>query len=420
MTTIRGNPYDITGLGIDADFVADLPDELREEIIMTSIAERRSQSVATGSQPSEIDQGFLDALPDDIRDEIIQQERQDRRRREREERNRAAESLINRPNNEQPAPASSITTKKNRGSKLGRVLREVEQRATEAKERKERVAKGSPPLDKNNNNSRLRRKAKAKTNVSTSTIGESSKQYQPTIPGVYVSDSDDSAVHNPLLTKLRLLNNRETRQRYNHDSEDLNSLKLLSSQPDLTLGSPSVSRAWTPNNFSRPTGRARERNPWSGVKGLPPPNLDQLNEQLPPLDLSSISSGDYNSLQNRDARDGFSAIPDHEQLMFSAGSSTSTTTLHPQARSTPQGFPELKSETTMRDRFLKEAQRISGLPIPTGISGGRKRIRDEDDRMPISVPRSRPPAPGLDLGWERQPQPGLHPGRLKREIVEIV
>jgi E3 ubiquitin-protein ligase HUWE1 len=90
MTTIRGNPYDITDLGIDADFLAELPDELREEVIMNAVAERRSQAVATGSQPSDIDQEFLDALPDDIRDEIIQQERQDRRRREREERNRAA------------------------------------------------------------------------------------------------------------------------------------------------------------------------------------------------------------------------------------------------------------------------------------------------------------------------------------------
>lgn len=89
-TMIRGTPYDITDLGIDASFLAELPEELREEVIMSSVAERRSQAAATGAQPSEIDQEFLDALPDDIRDEIIQQERQDRRRREREERNRAA------------------------------------------------------------------------------------------------------------------------------------------------------------------------------------------------------------------------------------------------------------------------------------------------------------------------------------------
>ena len=90
MTEIRGTPYDITDLGIDADFLAELPEELREEVIMSTVAERRSQAAATGAQPSDIDQEFLDALPDDIREEIVQQERQDRRRREREETRRRA------------------------------------------------------------------------------------------------------------------------------------------------------------------------------------------------------------------------------------------------------------------------------------------------------------------------------------------
>jgi E3 ubiquitin-protein ligase HUWE1 len=89
-TMIRGNPFDITDLGIDADFLAELPEEIREEVIMSAVAERRSHAAATGAQPSDIDQEFLNALPDDIREEIMQQERQDRRRREREERNRQA------------------------------------------------------------------------------------------------------------------------------------------------------------------------------------------------------------------------------------------------------------------------------------------------------------------------------------------
>lgn len=89
---IRGNTFDITELGIDPTFLAELPDEIREEVIMNSVAERRSQAAAAGAQPSEIDQEFLDALPADIRDEIIQQERQDRRRREREEQRRQAAS----------------------------------------------------------------------------------------------------------------------------------------------------------------------------------------------------------------------------------------------------------------------------------------------------------------------------------------
>jgi len=89
-TIIRGNPYDITDLGIDAEFLAELPEEIREEVIMSAVAERRSQAAATGAQPTDLDQEFLDALPDDIRAEIIQQEREDRNRREREERNRQA------------------------------------------------------------------------------------------------------------------------------------------------------------------------------------------------------------------------------------------------------------------------------------------------------------------------------------------
>ncbi|RQM05009.1 hypothetical protein DH86_00003716, partial [Scytalidium sp. 3C] len=87
-TVIRGSTFDITDLGIDAEFLAELPEEIREEVIMSAVAERRSQAAATGNQPSEIDQEFLDALPEDIRDEIMQQERQDRRRREREEQRR--------------------------------------------------------------------------------------------------------------------------------------------------------------------------------------------------------------------------------------------------------------------------------------------------------------------------------------------
>jgi hypothetical protein len=57
----------------------------------------------------------------------------------------------------------------------------------------------------------------------------------------------------------------------------------------------------------------------------PASNLDQLNGLLPPLDLSNLS-GDYNFMQNLD---GFSAIPDQEPPMFSAGlSSTSINWSH--------------------------------------------------------------------------------------------
>ena len=94
-TVIRGQPYDITDLGIDAEFLAELPEELREEVIMSAVAERRSQATATGAQPSDIDQEFLNALPDDIRAEIVQQERHERRRQQNQAaRQAAAESGI--------------------------------------------------------------------------------------------------------------------------------------------------------------------------------------------------------------------------------------------------------------------------------------------------------------------------------------
>jgi hypothetical protein len=74
----------------------------------------------------------------------------------------------------------------------------------------------------------------------------------------------------------------------------------------------------------------------------------------------------------------------------------------------------------MRERLLKEARGISGLPIPTGISGGRKRSRDEDDGVPISVPRLLPGLLSLIPDVIPSPRPGLHPSRLKKEIIEIV
>lgn len=85
LVNIDGREIDITELGIDPEFLAQIPEELQQEVIASAIQERRTQVVATGAQPSGIEQEFLDALPEEIREEIIQQERLDRRRREREE-----------------------------------------------------------------------------------------------------------------------------------------------------------------------------------------------------------------------------------------------------------------------------------------------------------------------------------------------
>ena len=90
LATFRGREVDITGLGIDLEYLNALPEELREEVLMQQLAEQRSQAAASGEAPTEFDQEFLAALPSEIREELLQQEAQDRRRREREENRRRA------------------------------------------------------------------------------------------------------------------------------------------------------------------------------------------------------------------------------------------------------------------------------------------------------------------------------------------
>lgn len=87
-TTIRGSEVDITGMGIDLEYLDALPEELREEVLMHQLQLQRSQAAAAGEEPTDISREFLEALPPDIREELLQQEAQDRRRREREEERR--------------------------------------------------------------------------------------------------------------------------------------------------------------------------------------------------------------------------------------------------------------------------------------------------------------------------------------------
>ncbi|KAL8661542.1 MAG: hypothetical protein Q9202_005487 [Teloschistes flavicans] len=110
-TTIRGRDLDITGMGVDLEYLEALPEDLREEVLMHQLALQRSQAVAAGEAPSDISREFLEALPPDIREELLQQEAQDRRRREREEerRRRAAESGAP-PRAEEMDPASFLAS----------------------------------------------------------------------------------------------------------------------------------------------------------------------------------------------------------------------------------------------------------------------------------------------------------------------
>ncbi|KAH6664834.1 hypothetical protein B0J14DRAFT_237862 [Halenospora varia] len=109
----------------------------------------------------------------------------------------------------------------------------------------------------NENRVRLKRAAREKTNIS-SNPPESFERFQPPVDVETASESGDippAPSRRP--TKRRTLNNREAKNRYNGDSEDLSSPTLLSFQPDIAPGSVSTSRAGTPNAANRPTRRAK-------------------------------------------------------------------------------------------------------------------------------------------------------------------
>ena len=109
-TTIRGSELDITGMGIDLEYLDALPDELREEVLMSQLALQRSEAAAAGQEPTDISREFLEALPPDIREELLQQEAQDRRRREREEARRRAAAEGGAPRAEEMDPASFLAS----------------------------------------------------------------------------------------------------------------------------------------------------------------------------------------------------------------------------------------------------------------------------------------------------------------------
>ena len=78
----HGRQLDITSLAIDPEYLDALPEEIREEVLLSQIAEHRSQAATSGEQATELDREFLDALPDEIREELLEQEATERRRRE--------------------------------------------------------------------------------------------------------------------------------------------------------------------------------------------------------------------------------------------------------------------------------------------------------------------------------------------------
>lgn len=111
-TTIRGRELDITGLGIDLTYLDALPEDIREEVLMSQLAIQRSQAAASGEEPTDISREFLEALPDEIREELLQQEAQDRRRRERVEAQRRQQTVggAGPPRAEDMDPASFLAS----------------------------------------------------------------------------------------------------------------------------------------------------------------------------------------------------------------------------------------------------------------------------------------------------------------------
>lgn len=79
---INGEEVDISGTGIDIEFLEALPDDLRREVVNQHIQER--QPPAPTTETESISPEFLNALPPEIREEVLQQEAIERERRERQ------------------------------------------------------------------------------------------------------------------------------------------------------------------------------------------------------------------------------------------------------------------------------------------------------------------------------------------------
>jgi E3 ubiquitin-protein ligase HUWE1 len=83
LISIHGRDVDITGTGIDLEFLQALPDDMRAEIVDQHMREhnRGREAVADTSGSSHISPEFLNALPAEIRNEVMLQERMEQARR---------------------------------------------------------------------------------------------------------------------------------------------------------------------------------------------------------------------------------------------------------------------------------------------------------------------------------------------------
>ena len=76
-TTIFGREVDITGLGLDKNYLDALPEEIRQDTLMSRLAIQRSEAVAVGEESTDIRREFFEALPPEIQEELLQQEAED-------------------------------------------------------------------------------------------------------------------------------------------------------------------------------------------------------------------------------------------------------------------------------------------------------------------------------------------------------
>lgn len=84
LISIHGRDVDITGTGIDLEFLQALPDDMRADVVEQHMREhrrtRRPEQADAGSA-SQVSREFLDALPPEIRDEVLLQEQLEAQRR---------------------------------------------------------------------------------------------------------------------------------------------------------------------------------------------------------------------------------------------------------------------------------------------------------------------------------------------------
>ena len=97
----------MSSLGIDPGFLAELPEEMRAEVLENHVRQRHSQ---TAEAPPPLERTFLESLPEDLRETLVNQERMAERRRNRLARTSASQTADEHPGPEDIDAASFLAT----------------------------------------------------------------------------------------------------------------------------------------------------------------------------------------------------------------------------------------------------------------------------------------------------------------------